>query len=130
MDPIADLLSQIKNAYMAGKKEIITPWSKMRQSLVKILVKEGFLDEVKVKKDDKKRKQLVIQMAYTDQGQPVVSQIKRVSKPGRRIYTTADKIPVVLGGLGTTILSTSKGLMTDSEAKKKNLGGEVICQIY
>ncbi len=130
MDTVADLLSQIKNAYMARNQEVITPWSKFRQSLLEILEKAGYIGKVKIKKDDKKRKQLFIKLVYDDQGRPIVSQIKRVSRPGCRIYTTADKIPFVLNGLGTTVISTSQGLMTGSEARKKNLGGEIICQLY
>ncbi len=130
MDTIADLLSQIKNAYLAGKSEVRTGWSKMRRNLTEVIAQEGFIDEVKVKKDDKKRKQLVISLTYDDRGRPIVTSIKRVSKPGRRVYTTAEKIPFVLGGKGTVIISTSKGLMTGYEARKKNLGGEIICEIY
>lgn len=130
MDTIADLLSQIKNAYLAGKSEVRTGWSKMRRNLTEVIAQEGFIDEVKVKKDDKKRKQLVISLTYDDRGRPIITNIKRVSKPGRRVYTTAEKIPFVLGGKGTVIISTSKGLMTGYEARKKNLGGEIICEIY
>ncbi len=130
MDKIADLLSQIKNAGMVNKSEVKTSWSKMRQGLAELLAKEGYLDEVKVEKDDKKRKVLVIKLKYDKKGRSVITSLKRVSKPGCRIYTTADKIPVTLGGVGTTVLSTPKGLMTGSQAGKKNLGGEVICQIY
>lgn len=130
MDTIADLLSQIKNAYMAGKMEVIAPWSKMRQRLSEILAEEGFIDQVKVEKNEKKQKQLILKLTYDHQGQPVVTQLRKVSTPGRRVYTTADKIPVILNGLGVTVLSTSQGLMTGSQARKKNLGGEVICKIY
>ena len=130
MDKIADLLSQIKNAGMAGKNEVKTSWSKMRQGLAEVLAEEGYLGEVTVEKDDKKRKVLVIKLRYDQKGRSVITDLKRVSKPGCRIYTAAHKIPVTLGGVGTTILSTPKGLMIGSEARKKNLGGEVICQIY
>lgn len=130
MDPIADLLSQIKNAYMARNEEVVISWSKFRQNLLEVLEKEGYVGKIKVEKDDKKRKQLFIGLIYDDKGRPVVTEIKRISKPGRRIYTTVDKIPVILDGLGTTIISTSQGLMTGSEARKNNLGGEIICQIY
>lgn len=130
MDPIADLLSQIKNAYMAGKTEVVTPWSKIRQALVDILVKENYLDEAEVKKIDKVKKQLVIKLKYDNQDRPIVTSIERVSKPGCRVYASADKIPFSLGSVGTTIISTSKGLMTAEKARKKNLGGEVICKLY
>jgi len=130
MDTIADLLSQIKNAYMAQKLEVITGWSKMRESLLMVLASLGFIEEVKVEKNDKKRKILKVKLKYDSKGRPVLTEVKRVSKPGCRIYTTAQKIPYVLGGLGSVIISTSKGIMTGKEAKEKNLGGEIICKIY
>ncbi len=130
MDTIADLLSQIKNAYMAKKAEVVTDWSKMRESVIKVLVDLGFIEDVKVEKNDKKRKVLRITLRYDPKGRPVLTDLKRVSKPGCRMYTTAQKIPVILGGLGSVIISTSKGVMTGKEAKQKNLGGEIICKIY
>jgi len=130
MDTVADLLSQIKNGYMAGKNQIVVPWSKLRENLVKKLVDIGYLKDIEVKKDEKKRKKIEIRLRYDNQGRPVVTEIKRISKPGCRIYTTVDKIPITLGGTGTTILSTSKGIMTGQEARRENVGGEVMCQLY
>jgi small subunit ribosomal protein S8 len=130
MDVIADLLSQIKNAYMAHKDQVVTDWSKNRQSVAEVLSNEGYIGEVKVKKLKNNKKNMVINLKYDDQGRPVVTQIKRISKPGCRIYTSANKIPRSLGGVGITILSTSEGVMTGYQARKNNLGGEVICQVY
>ena len=130
MDTVANFLSQIRNAYLANHQEVTTDWSKLRQALAELLVKQGYLKGVKTKKVDKTKKSLVIDLRYDNQDRPMVTKIKRVSKPGRRVYTTVDKIPVTLGGVGTTILSTSQGLMTGQKARKENLGGEIICQIY
>jgi len=130
MDKIADLLSQIKNAYMAKKVEVITDWSKVREDLLRVVDDLGFIEEFKVEKNDKKRKILKIKLRYDPKGRPVLTEVKRVSKPGCRIYTTAQKIPFVLGGLGSVIISTSKGIMTGKKAREKNLGGEIICKVY
>ncbi len=130
MDTIGNILSQIYNAYIANHQEVETDWSKFREALVNLLVKEGYLKGVKVKKVDKVKKKMIIALQYDSKDRPIVTKIKRVSKPGRRVYATANKIPITLGGTGTTILSTSQGLMIGKEARKKNLGGEVICQIY
>lgn len=130
MDTVANLLSQIRNAYQAHHDQIETNWSKLRQALAELLAKEGYVNDVKVEKVDKIKKKLVIKLRYDKQNRPMITKVKRVSKPGRRVYTTVDKIPVTLGGMGTTILSTSKGLMIGQKARKENLGGEIICQIY
>ncbi len=130
MDTVANFLSQIRNAYSANHQKVEADWSKLRQALAELLVEEGYVEDVKVEKIDKTKKKLVINLRYDKENRPMVTKIKRVSKPGRRVYTTVDKIPVTLGGVGTTILSTSKGLMIGRKAKKENLGGEIICQIY
>ena len=130
MDTVANFLSQIRNAYLANHQQVETDWSKLREALAKLLVKQGYLKGVKTKKIDKTKKSLIVDLRYDKQQRPMVTKIKRVSKPGRRVYTTVDKIPVTLGGVGITVLSTSQGLMTGEEAKKENLGGEIICQIY
>jgi small subunit ribosomal protein S8 len=130
MDTVANLLSQIQNAYLASHQQVETEWSKLRQALAELLAEEGYIKDVKVEEIDKTKKKLVINLRYDKEDRPMITKIKRVSKPGRRVYTTVDKIPVTLGGMGTTILSTSKGLMNGRKAKKENLGGEIICQIY
>lgn len=130
MDTIANFLSQISNAYLANHQKVETGWSKLRQALAELLAEEGYVKDVKVEKVDKTKKKLVIDLRYDKENRPIITKIKRVSKPGRRVYTAVGKIPVTLGGIGTTILSTSKGLMIGEKAKKENLGGEIICQIY
>ena len=130
-DPIADLLTRIKNAYLADKKTVSVPYSKTKENLVKILVKKGFIEKIKIESLPRSKKLKIIKVAlkYQDK-KPVLTGVKRVSKPGVRIYVKRDKIPRVLGGLGIVILSTSQGLMTGEEARKKGLGGEVICKIW
>ena len=130
MDIVGNFLSQINNAYLAGKEKVKTPWSKFREALAKIILKEGYLGKVETEKVDKVKKNLVLTLKYTSDQQPIVTKIKRVSTPGRRVYLSADKLPFTFGGAGSTIISTSTGLTTAKKAKAKNIGGEVICQIY
>jgi small subunit ribosomal protein S8 len=128
-DPIADFLARVKNGYLARKKEIVVPYSKIKEQLSQILVKEGYLKNVKCKMQNVKLKTLELELKYEGK-KPALTEVKRISKPGLRIYTKATKIPKVRLGFGITIVSTSLGLMTDKKAKKLNLGGEVICQIW
>lgn len=129
-DPIADFIIRIKNASLARKNLVEIRWSKMKESLAEILVKEGYLGKVKVKTDESKFKILELELKYKDKN-PVLNDVKRISKPGVRFYAKAKKTPHVRKGWGgITIISTSSGLMTGTEAKKRNLGGEVICQIW
>lgn len=123
-DSLADFLTRIKNGYLARKKEVVIPWSKTKEVLTTILIKEGYLEKSELKKRD-----LVIGLKY-DKKRPSLTDIKRISKPGLRIYAKKTKIPRVLSGLGLTILSTSKGLMTNKQAKEKGLGGELICKVW
>lgn len=128
-DPIADMLARIKNGYRATKKVVEVPWSKIKEKIAQILVKEGYLKNSKLKTQDSKWKILELELKYEGK-RPVLTDVKRISKPGVRIYAKVDKIPKVKQGVGITILSTSGGLMTDKEARKKKLGGEVICQVW
>lgn len=128
MDPIVDLLIRIKNAYLARHKSLEVPPSRQKGRLVKILVDSGYLQQAKIIKD-KKREVLQVDLRY-DKRRPAVTGLKVISKAGLRIYTSSRKIRKVLGGVGISIVSTSKGLMTGKEAKTKNLGGELICQIW
>ena len=132
-DPIADLLSGIKNAYLVDKEGIEVPYSKIKENLTKILVKKGYIKSSKSNPpaggQSSNKKTLILTLKYKDK-KPVLTNIKRISKPGVRIYVKKEKIPRVLSGLGTVILSTPKGLMTGKEARKKGLGGEVICEIW
>ncbi|MBU6447906.1 30S ribosomal protein S8 [Patescibacteria group bacterium] len=127
-DPISDMLTRIRNAAAAQKAEVSMPYSKLKHSLASILEREGYVSSVSVRENG--LKQLTVQLKYDGSGETVVNGLKRVSKPGQRIYVPMDKIPRANGGLGITILSTSKGLMTDKEARKQKYGGEVICQIW
>ncbi|MBX4187249.1 MAG: 30S ribosomal protein S8 [Candidatus Doudnabacteria bacterium] len=128
-DTISDMLTRIRNSLMAKKSEVILPYSNFKNSLAKVLQTEGWIAKVETKETDG-IKSLVLQLKYDNAGLPVISGIKRVSKPGQRIYSSREQIPTVLGGMGTTIISTSKGLMTDKEARKNKVGGEVVCQVW
>ena len=127
-DPIADMLTRIRNASIAKKDELVLPYSKFKSHLANLLVKEGFI--ASAKETDEKPKNLKISLKYSQAGDSVIAGIKRVSKPGQRIYLPADKLPRTNSGLGLTVVSTSKGLMTDKEARKNKVGGEVVCQVW
>lgn len=134
-DPITDMLNQIRNAQAVGKAEVLVPFSKLKNQIADILAKEGFIGEVK-KATKGKMKALKITLKYNDlpagrQGKdPAISGAKRISKPGQRIYEGVHGIKKVHGGYGLSIVSTSKGLMTNKEAKKINLGGEVLLEVW
>jgi len=127
-DPITDMLNQIKNAQAVGKTEILIPLSKIKNEIASILSKEGFVGEVKKAAKDK-IKGLKIALKYENEV-PAMAGFKRVSKPGQRIYEGFAELRKVRGGYGMSIVSTSKGLMTNNEARKQKLGGEVICQVW
>jgi small subunit ribosomal protein S8 len=127
-DPIADMLTRIRNASLVKKDELVLPFSKFKASLAKILEKEGFVG--KVSETDDKPKSLKIALKYAETGDAVITGIQRVSKPGQRIYMGTDKLPRTNSGYGITVVSTSKGLMTDKEARKAKVGGEVVCQVW
>ena len=130
-DPISDMLTRMRNAQMVGHLNIEIPFSKNKFALAKILAKQGFLKNVdKLGKGNKRI--ITIELLYTDakKTSPKITQLKRISKSGKREYVKSKDIRPVLGGRGISVISTSEGLMTDAEAKKKNLGGEVICEIW
>lgn len=127
-DPIADMLTIIRNGYASSKEEVTVPFSKLKKTLADKLLAIGYLDSVKEDKANE-RKIIRIGLKY-DKGEPEVQGIKRISKPGLRIYRGKAKIPYVLGGLGYAIISTSEGLLTDREARKKQVGGEIICEVW
>lgn len=127
-DPITDMLNQIRNAQAVEKPEILIPFSKFKNEIADILVREGFLGEIK-KITKGKNKSLKIVLKYNN-GVPAIEGAKRVSKPGQRIYAKSQEIKRVRGGFGISIVSTPRGLMTNSEARKAKLGGEVICEIW
>ncbi len=127
-DPITDALNQIRNAQAVKKTEVLIPFSKLKYEIVTILSKEGFLGDIKKAVKDK-AKAIKITLKY-DNGDSVISGVRRVSKPGQRIYAKVSEIKRVHGGYGISIISTSKGLMTNKEARRLKLGGEVICEIW
>jgi len=129
-DLIADMLTRIRNAQMAEHEKVDIVLSKMNQSIADILKEEGYVKNYKVIKDGDSHGTLRLYLKYDDQGKPVCSGLKRESKPGLRKYVGADAIPVVLNGLGITILSTSKGVITGEQAKRLNVGGEYLCSIW
>ena len=128
-DPIGDMLSRIRNGQMRSLNKIEIPFSSFRSKILEVLKKEGYIIDYKVIDNENKIKKIFVTLKYFD-GQPVIKEIKRISKPGRRVYSKATSIPKVLNGLGLAIVSTSKGVMSDSEASKNNLGGEIICRIF
>jgi len=130
-DPIADMLTRIRNANTAMHDEVRMPSSMVKEALAQLLVKEGFIEGFSI--DDEPTRPgrtLVVTMKYSPERKRVISGVKRVSKPGLRVYTKADKIPRVLGGLCVAVLSTSQGLMTDREARKRRMGGEILCFVW
>jgi len=129
IDPIADMLNRIRNAQAVSHQTVILPFSKMKYEIAKILQKQGFVGEVE-KKGRHTNKVIKITLKYSEEKEPLISGLKRISKPGQRIYAAAKEIRSVRGGYGIAIISTSKGLMTDKEARKKKLGGEVICEVW
>lgn len=128
MDPIADMLTLIRNAQAVLKETVSVPYSEIKFEIAKILKQENFVEEIE-KKGRKPKKLITIKLKY-DNNEPAISGLKRISKLGQRIYTAAGKIRRVKAGYGISIISTSKGLMTDKEARKKNLGGEMLCEIW
>lgn len=127
-DPIADMLTRVRNASMAGKNEIRLPHSRLKQTVAEQLIKAGYLNAVKVEKA-KPQDEMVITIAKEGHS-PVFTEIERVSKPGRRVYAGASDIPRIKSGRGIVLVSTSKGVMTGNEAMKQRLGGELICKVY
>ncbi len=128
-DPIADMLTRIRNANMARHETLEIPASKMKLSVAQILKEEGFIKDFDFKSDDKQGV-IRIFLKYGSQRERVISGIKRISKPGLRVYAQKDDLPKVLGGLGIAIVSTSHGVMTDKEARRKGVGGEVLCYVW
>jgi small subunit ribosomal protein S8 len=128
-DPIADMLTRIRNANMALHPETTMPSSKLKEQVARILSEEGFIDGYKVE-DARVGKQLTVRLRYDGNRQPILAGIKRVSKPGLRVYSSASDVPRVRGGIGISIVSTSDGVMTDREARRRNVGGEVLCKVW
>ena len=128
-DPIADMLTRVRNANMAEKKIVSLPHSKIKSEVARLLKQEGFISDFSVENDNGKSI-LNLFLKYTVEREPVIQGLRRISKPSCRRYANAEEVPRVLGGIGIAILSTSLGLMTDSEAREKNIGGEILCYIW
>jgi small subunit ribosomal protein S8 len=130
-DPIADMLTRLRNANVAHHEVVRMPSSKLKEALAAILLREGYIAGFNVASDDKRPGRILeVTMKYTPDRTRTISGVRRVSKPGLRVYTGADKLPRVLGGLGVAVLSTSQGLMTDREARRLRVGGEVLCYVW
>jgi small subunit ribosomal protein S8 len=128
-DPIADMLSRIRNANLAYKEEVVIPASGLKENMAKLLAREGYVTGYRLEGEAPKQR-IVIEMKYGPDRERTISGLKRVSRPGRRVYADRNHLPRVLGGLGVAILSTSQGLMTDRQAARRGVGGEVLCQVW
>jgi len=129
VDPISDMITRIRNAQMRSLNNVKIPSSKFRIKILDVLKQEGYISDYKLLSDSKNIDSLSVNLKYNN-GLPVIKEIKIVSKPGRRIYARADSIPRIQNGLGLAIVSTSKGVMTDNEARSQNIGGEIICRVF
>lgn len=129
-DPIADLLTRIRNGHMANKDKINMPSSKLKQAMVKILKEEGYIKNFKVVDNKARHPTIRVYLKYDAKGRPVINGLNRVSKPGRRVYVGKDEHPRVLNGLGISILTTNKGIMSIARAKNLGIGGEVLCNVW
>ena len=128
-DPIADMLTRIRNANSAMHDDVSMPSSKIKEALAQVLHREGYIQGFRINENGGPTKTLTIDMKYVDRKR-VINGVKRVSTPGLRVYTKAGEVPRVLGGLGVAVVSTSKGLMTDRDARKQRVGGEVVCYVW
>ena len=128
-DPIADMITRFRNAQLRGLNTVSIPSSKFRARILDVLKGEGFISDYKFLSDKKNKGSLLVNLKYNN-GSPVIKEIKRVSKPGRRIYARASSIPKIQNGLGLAIVSTSLGVMSDNDARTKKVGGEIICRVF
>ncbi len=128
-DTIADMLTRIRNANQMRYEEVQVPASKVKEEIAKILKEEGFINDYKVNSDTA-QKMITLNLKYTAKKERVITGLKRISKPGLRVYARSEEVPMVLNGLGIAIISTSKGIMTDKQARKENIGGEVLAYIW
>ncbi len=128
-DPIGDMFSRIRNGQLRSLNSVEIPSSNFRRNILEILKKEGYIKDFYIEKQENNKTNLRINLKYY-YGDPVIKEIKRISKPGRRVYSRSTSIPKVMNGLGLAIVSTSKGVMSDTDARKNNLGGEIICRVF
>jgi len=129
-DPVADMLARIKNAYTTNMDTVVIPFSKFKADIANILDEEGYIRSHEIKKDEGIQGVIKVHLKYNKNGNCAISGLKRISKPGLRVYAEKDKIPKVIGGLGVVMVSTSKGVLTGSKAKESGIGGEVICSVW
>ena len=128
-DPIADMLTRIRNANTAYKDEVELPASRLKEEIARVLQREGYVRGYRVEGDEPKQR-IVVEMKYGPERERTITDLKRVSRPGRRVYADRSHLPRVMGGLGVAILSTSQGLMTDRQAARQRLGGEILCHVW
>ena len=128
-DPIGDMIARLKNAQLRNHKKVVLPSSKFKAKIADVLKNEGFIIDYKVNENEGNKPDLEINLKY-NYGSPVISTIERVSKPGRRIFSSAESLPKINNGLGIAIISTPKGVMTDVDARKQKVGGEIICKVF
>ena len=128
-DPIGDMIARLKNAQMRNHKKVVFPSSKFKVKIADVLKTEGFIIDYKINEKDGNKSSLEINLKYNS-GSPVISVIERVSRPGRRIFSSAESLPKINNGLGIAIISTPKGVMSDIDARKKKVGGEIICKVF
>ncbi|WP_022850604.1 30S ribosomal protein S8 [Limisalsivibrio acetivorans] len=128
-DPIADMLTRMRNAHMVNKTEVVVHHSKMKEAIAALLKEEGYVKNYRVVADGNLKK-VIVYLKYTEDGQPVIRGLKRVSKPGRRVYINTKKLKPVLGGLGNGVISTSQGVKTVKQCIQEKIGGEYICQVW
>jgi small subunit ribosomal protein S8 len=128
-DPIADMLARIRNANTAFKEEVTVPASRIKEEIARLLAREGYVKGYRLEGGEPKQR-IVIEMKYGPERERTITGVKRVSRPGRRVYADRGRLPRVLGGLGIAILSTSQGLMTDRQAARRRIGGEVLCHVW
>jgi small subunit ribosomal protein S8 len=129
-DPIADMLTRVRNASSAMHDEVLIPRSKIKESIARILADEGYVDGFEIVTDDSSHPHIKIQLRYSEERERAIAGIRRISKPGRRIYRGAGELPRVLGGMGVAIISTSQGVMTDKQARRARVGGEVLAYVW
>jgi small subunit ribosomal protein S8 len=128
-DPVADMLTRIRNANTAFKDEVDVPRSKVKEEIARVLAREGYVQSFRIE-GEAPRERIVVEMKYGPERERTISGLKRVSRPGRRVYADHDHLPRVLGGLGVALLSTSQGLLTDRQASRRKVGGEVLCYVW
>ncbi|MFO7547285.1 MAG: 30S ribosomal protein S8 [Acidimicrobiia bacterium] len=129
-DPIADMLTRIRNAVAVGKPTVAMPSSQMKEGIAQILAAEGFIDGFEVEAGAGPQRTLILRLRYGAKRMPAIQGLSRVSRPGHRVYRGAGEMPRIQGGMGTAVVSTSQGLLTDREARRRRLGGEIVCEVW